>query len=550
MSSPADLQAPNFFGNALRRNAVIILVLTLAAGALAYQYASSRPAQYEAKVRVLLNPTSGNPYSPDSGQSGQQVTIAMTTEASIVDSAAVAKISNEKIATDWVPGTGTVNAVVPANTQMVAITYRAAKAEDARQGAQAVADGFLEYRKQQTLSTQKARLEVLLKQAGAVRVLLAAAAKRVIGDAPPPDAVQQVQLYANQLATLETTIGDLQATGAVPGSVVAAAALPAAPTGLDPRVVAAGGALAGLVLAMLLAMIRQRTDKRVYGAQTGRVAGVPVLAGSPRTGLFSGLRGPSAEDADAVNRLLRTAILAGLPAPSALGVSPISGRLSGSVLTLEVAQLIAEAGYRVTVVDATPDGRLSRETGLEGHDGLAQVLGADPRAVSDYCQTVGNVLVLPTGGDLAEVQELLAGQRFSALVDAALGDCDYVIVATGPANTPAAMGIARVVGHLVLVGEDVRTTSNDVEQASLRARQAKVGILGLTLLPKRSWLGRSPSVGSRRAAQKGITTISSRALPSGDTPPRVEAEPAATPAEHADPVGAEGSSGPVSTRLS
>jgi capsular polysaccharide biosynthesis protein len=538
----------------LRRNAIIILVLTVAAGLLAYQYASSRPAQYEAKVRVLLNPTPGNPYSPDSGQSGQQVTIAMTTEASIVDSAAVAKISNDKLATDWVPGTGTVTAVVPANTQMVTITYRAAKAEDARQGAQAVADGFLEYRKQQAAATQKARLEVLQKQVTTVQAALTAAAKRVVGVTPPPEAVQQVQLYANQLATLQTSIGDLQATGAVPGSVVAAAALPAAPTGLDPRVVAAGGALAGLVLALLLAMLRQRTDKRVYGAQTGRVAGVPVLAGSPRTGLLAGLRAPSAEDADAVNRLLRTAILAGLPAPSALGVSPISGRLSGSVLTLEVAQLIAEAGYRVTVVDATPDGRLSRETGLEGHDGLAQVLSADPRAVGDYSQTVGNVQVLPTGGDLAEVQELLSGRRFSALVDAALADCDYVIVATGPANTPAAMGIARVVGHLVLVGEDVRTTSKDVEQASLRARQAKVGILGLTLLPKRSRLGRAASVSSRRQAKKAaLPAVSSRAETSAQAPRVVDPTASITATSalgHADAAEAEGSSGPVSTHLS
>lgn len=490
MTNPADLQTPNFLGNALRRNAIIILVLAALGGTLAYQYAASRPDQFESRVRVLLNPTSGNPYSPESGQSGQQVTIAMTTEAEIVDSAGVAAIANEKLADDWVPGTATVGTSVPPNTQMVAISFRAPTAEGARQGAQVVAESFLEYRKTQSLNSQKARLETVKKQAAIVQAALDKASKAASGDNPSPEALQQVQIYASEVASLQRTIGDLESLGSAPGQIVAAATLPNAPTGLNPRIVGAAGALAGLIFGLLLALLRQRTDKRIHGAQTARVGGVSVIAGAPRHGVFAALRKPTPDEVDAVNRLLRTSILAALPAPAALGVSPVSDRVNGSVLTLEVAQLIAQSGYTVTVIDATPDGELSRVTGLEGRDGLAQVLRGTAASVMTATQIVGNVRVLPAGGALAQSQELLAGQRFAATVAAALEDSDYVVVATGHASTPTAMGVARVVGHLVLVGEDVRTTTTDVEEAALRAQQVRVGILGVALMPHGTWFDR------------------------------------------------------------
>lgn len=503
MSSTAEQQVPNFFGQALRRNALIILVLTVGLGLLAHTFASSRPVSYEGKVRVLLNPTPGNPYSPDAGGSGPQVTIAMTTEASIVDSAAVAKIANAKITPAWVPGSGTVSSSVPPNTQIVAITYRAATAAAAQANAQIVADAFLEYRKGQTAATQKTRLDILTKQAATVQAALTKASAAASGTAPSPVAVQQVQLLANQLATLQTSIGDLQATGTIPGSVVAAAALPTSPSSLDPRLITAGGGLAGLVLGLLFALLRQRADKRIRGEQLGRIGGVPILGGTDHTGVLAVVRGASSRQQDAVNRLLRTAILAGLPAPAALGVSPLSNRVPAGPLTLEVAQLIAEAGYRVVVIDASPSATITRQTGLAGHNGLAQLLRADPRVMGSSLQMVGNVSVVPTGGDLAPVQELLAGQRFAALVGAALADYDYVLVATGSASTPDAMGVDRVVGHLVLVGEDGRTTTRDVEEASLRARQAKVGILGLALVPRRGLFRRNPDSVKASAGGRG-----------------------------------------------
>lgn len=543
MTSPADVQTPNFLGNALRRNAIVILVLAALGGTLAYQYAASRPDQFESRVRVLLNPTSGNPYSPESGQSGQQVTIAMTTEAEIVDSAGVAAIANEKLADDWVPGTATVGTSVPPNTQMVAISFRAPTAEGARQGAQVVAESFLEYRKTQSLTSQKARLETVKKQAATVQAALDKASKAASGDNPSPEALQQVQIYASEVASLQKTIGDLESLGSAPGQIVAAATLPNAPTGLNPRVVGAAGALAGLIFGLLLALLRQRTDKRIHGAQTARVGGVPVIAGAPRHGVFAALRKPTPDEVDAVNRLLRTSILAALPAPAALGVSPVSDRVNGSVLTLEVAQLIAQSGYTVTVIDATPDGELSRVTGLEGRDGLAQVLRGTAASVMTATQIVGNVRVLPAGGELAQSQELLAGQRFAATVAAALEDNDYVVVATGHASTPTAMGVARVVGHLVLVGEDVRTTTTDVEEAALRAQQVRVGILGVALMPHGTWFDRGRATRSPSAP----TSSQAVAAPRVQEPQADRAETTASAPDGAAVLTRGGGNSPVAT---
>lgn len=276
--SPAEEIDGHALGDAFRRHKALILVCVLVVAALAYGYTRTLTDSFSSSSSVLVKPTLGNPFSPETGASGQQVTIAMTTEASLVNSAGVAEIANKTLPHAWEPGSSTVKATVPPNTQVVRIVFTAPSAREAQAGAETVAKAYLDYRLAQTTGSQKARLATLEKQAKVVRTNLDKASAEADQEDPPANAVQNVQLYANQLVTLQTTISTVQAAGSNPGAVVTPPALPDKPSGLDDRLIIAGGLLLGLVLGLALALWRERSDHRIRAERERSVAGLPLLA--------------------------------------------------------------------------------------------------------------------------------------------------------------------------------------------------------------------------------------------------------------------------------
>ena len=218
-------------GDALRRYWALMLICAIGGALAAGLFASTKPASYVASARVLLRPTLGNPLAPDNASSGQQVTIAMQTEATLVDSDPVAALSNPKLTTKWTPGGGTVHASVPPNTQVLLITFKAKSAKLAQAGAQSVADGYLQYRKAQSAATVKAQTDVLTKQVAAATTKLTAAekAQTSTSTSTASNATRQIQLLTGQLVSLQDTLSQLQGTDTAPGSVLSPATLPGKP---------------------------------------------------------------------------------------------------------------------------------------------------------------------------------------------------------------------------------------------------------------------------------------------------------------------------------
>lgn len=476
----------HLLSDALRRHKVLILVVTLLLTGAVAALASTRAPSYTSTARMLLRPTLGNPFSSDSGSSATQVTIAMQTEAEVVDSSAVATLSNKKLTNHWSPGTGVVVATVLPNTQILQVAYTANSAANAQKGAKAVAAAYLTYRKTRTATTQKSRLDILNKQVKSVKTTLASASKAASASNAPPEASQQVQLYSNQLVTLQTTIGTLEATGADPGSIVSPAALPAQASSLNPLLLILSGALLGLLAGILLAIWREREDDRVRGASDTSVGGIPVLghlsAGSALA--FGAKRRNTESSRREVIQRVRTATLAAAPAPAAVAVADVSDAAKdggAADVAVELASALRRSGYRVTLVDAGGDGRLERSLGLGATPGLSEALTG--QAATPLLVEESGLKVLTGGGDLAGSAELMAGARFGQVITELRQGADYVVVLAAPAATPSGIGVGRATDGLLVVGQDKRSTHDDFADIVTRAGQLDVPILGAVLMP-------------------------------------------------------------------
>ena len=68
MEEPVEYRA-RLIGDALRHQTLIIVLAVLLGSLLGYGASIARPGSYVATATVLINPLSGNPYSP--GVTGQ-----------------------------------------------------------------------------------------------------------------------------------------------------------------------------------------------------------------------------------------------------------------------------------------------------------------------------------------------------------------------------------------------------------------------------------------------------------------------------------------------
>jgi polysaccharide biosynthesis transport protein len=523
---------PRLLGDALRRYWALLLICAVGLGIAASLFAGTRPTTYVASARVLLRPTIGNPLGPDNASSGQQVTIAMQTEATLVDSDAVAALSNAKLSQHWTPGGSTVNASVPANTQVLLITFSAKSAREAQLGAQSVADAYLAYRKAESAATVKARSDILTKQIAAVTAKLTTAEKAQASTSATTatNATRQVQLLTSQLVSLQDTLSQLQGTDTAPGAVLSPATLPGKASGLGPQIIIGVGAILGLLAGLVLAIALTRSDKRVRRSAV-MVEDVPVLSvlGARR-------RMWARRSADHPQRGLRSAYqrlrigaLAAVPPASSIALSSLGEQDDVGDVAAELGSSFTRAGYHVIVVLATSEPTAMAVLDIADEPGLSDVLAGAARA-SDVLLERGGLQVLAPGRDIEDVQERLSGDRFKAALRELAETCDYVLVVGPVATTPSGVAVGRASTAMLLVGRELRTTSIDVEDATDRAELVGAHVIGLVLRghERRSFSTRRRA-GAASAPRGAARGAENAARPNEPARPTSPLPPAASP---------------------
>jgi capsular polysaccharide biosynthesis protein len=470
-------ERPHLLAQSLRRYAGVVIVLALIGAALSGVYAASRPEVYSSSSRILLRPSTGNPYSVETGPSSQQVTIAMTTEAALVASDPVLQLVNQNLS--WHLTSDDVTVSVPANTSTIVATVQAPDADRAQKGAQAVADGYLAYRRGVTLATRKTSVDQLNRQIKGVKSSLAKVSDATSAGVATTQDVRQAQVLTEQLISLQDLLNSAESIDADPGTLVSPAA-PGTRTGIGSWLIITAGVLVGLMIGTALALWLGRRDRRVHAHAGSVVSGVPVLA------ILQGRPGADgvAADRQAYQRL-RTSVLASSALPSAVAVSGVGVDDSSSPVALELGRSMTRAGYKVALVMATAEEQGPFRDDSRGARGLADALrgGCD---LAELLVEHDGLSVLSAGSGINEQQELLSGERFGHVVDELKSDFDYVLVVTGAAVLPAELATARLADALLLVGRDGVTSRVDIADVSARARLVGLRVTGLALRSRRA----------------------------------------------------------------
>jgi uncharacterized protein involved in exopolysaccharide biosynthesis len=169
----ADQDAQDKLTGVARRHLKFVCSLAAFATAAGVAGGLLSPADAKATATVLISPLDGNPYSPNGR--GDDLT-NLQSEAQLVTADAVQQVVRQKLRG---ADRSKVSVTVPPNTQVLLISYTGPSATAARDGAQAFAAGYLDYRKQQAQGVLDERARKLRDQEKQVQQQLTVTTKRL-----------------------------------------------------------------------------------------------------------------------------------------------------------------------------------------------------------------------------------------------------------------------------------------------------------------------------------------------------------------------------------
>jgi capsular exopolysaccharide synthesis family protein len=302
--------------------------------------------------------------------------------------------------------------------------------------------------------------------------------------------------FTKMVAELETPQGSTTAAAKV--TVVQQASLPT--VAVEPQTArnVALGAVVGLLLGIVLAVLRDRLDNTVKNrkqvtdaAGAAMVGAVPFDGDRPKHPVVSFGEGHSSS-AESF-RQLRTN-LQFLDVDNPPRVLVVSSAIPGegkTVTALNLAFVLAEAGHRVALVEADlRRPRVARYLQLVESVGLSNVLSG-AATLDDVLQATGNqnVSVLAAGPHPPNPSELLGSSHMQHVLDELRGRFDYVVLDAPPLLpvTDAAVLTNQVDGALV-VARYGHTKRDQITRAveNLRAIDARVLGVILNMVPSKS----------------------------------------------------------------
>ncbi len=353
---PDDLELRDYVEVLRRRRITFAVTAAIVAllVVLVQQLLAPAPT-YQSTATVLIE-TPATAVTPGSG-ANDRARASMETDAVMATSESVAQLAKKQFTTAREPRQLLANvsvSVIP-DTQLLRVSYSDATPEQARDGANAFADAFLEVRAEQLAKVAKERSALVTEEIEALQKQISALTKR-IRDADGGD-VEVIPLEATrttliqQMAQLENQAVD-ERTQAVSVGTMFEPAGSAAAIGNPAkrfRVVLASSVLAGLLIGLIVAFVSDRLDKRVAtSVEAARIAAAPVL------GQLTFSRRRSVDELDLEDQSLRrlrsavTAAIDRLRSRSLLITTP--AELRGSTSALRLAASLAESGRRVALV--------------------------------------------------------------------------------------------------------------------------------------------------------------------------------------------------------
>ncbi|HZD80801.1 MAG TPA: polysaccharide biosynthesis tyrosine autokinase, partial [Actinomycetota bacterium] len=489
-------------------------------------------------------------------------TISAQTETNVATSTKVAELAKSALGTS-VPTQELlkhVSADMTQGTQILRITFTASEPTAAARGADAFAQAYLEYRRQQAQDYVDAQTGQANSQLEDLQATIAKLQGKI--DHPPagfdvPAAQSKLSFDKAQAQIISSKLANLQNLTIDPGQVIDPANVPTAPISPRHPFDIALGILLGVGLGVGAALVRERNSDAVRNVnELEGILGVPVLASVPRTRwgtperaalvVARGLRTPAAD----AYRRLRTNLLSILE-PSNMKTILVTSADRGEGKTTTLVNLgaaLAEIGRDVVLVSA--DLRrpaFQRIFSANGQMGLSQVLTEGVAASEVFQETIPHLRVVHAGSVPREQEpvNLLQREGMRRFLAECVEHADFVLIDSPPIlGVPDTLVLAPSVDAILFVTDSWKTRWDDVVQAREQVKRAGgrlvAGSLNRVQVPRRSrraygadhqLLSLHPRLFSGRRSLRATLDLGDGGGKKGEEPPRA-VDAAATAAEN------------------
>lgn len=417
-----------------------------------------------ATASVLLNPLEGNPFYPSAR--GEQL-VNLATEAQVLGSNRVASSVIDRTGAQITPQEMLegVSTSVPANTQIVEISYDYSEPEVAKARAQTFAEAFLDFRRQRAVSyvddqTKSIQTEID-KLSEQLRLLTIDMNVANLGIADKNIVMSQIESNSSQVAQLGAQKSALSTTPLDPGQIITPASIQrAGPFGTQEILTAAGLALGlAAVLAVFFFLSRGRgrigSTSEVKSYNLDVVAVVPMRSWTAEPSFV----GPPIHDSSSSGFLqLRSRFIPLLPEsrPDSLLIASSSEEVACPASIVPLALSLAAAGLHTVVVDTTGEIEMPG-TERGNRPGLSQLLqGAVPLEkalvrINPHLQAVG------TGRSRGNSSEVAGNPRFMDLLSDLDKNADVVLIAARSMTASETQLLARYIQSVLIEVELGRT---------------------------------------------------------------------------------------------
>ena len=457
---------------ALRRSAVLIVVLALTGTALGVAAGLRRAEDHTARASILVSPLDGNPFYP-SGRGDDLINLE--TEAQLVRSDAVARATAERIGdpadtSDMLSG---LDVTVPANTQILTVEYTAGSDAVAVRRAQGFAEAYLDFRKARSEDVTRAKTDRIQSQINTQNKSLSELVSRANAELNPARKTllqEQVGGVTSQIGQLQAQLAELQTGSIDPGQVITPAEVVSRSTLRALFIYALAGTVLGLLLALGVVIIRARAENRIHHADDISPSGLPLLGSvsmdevlDTNEGLVLLEEGESLQIGPGLQSL-RVAVLAGdRRRPLRILYAAADEGASHPRTALGLAYAAAAANLRTVLVDATGEGgEITLFLGLETRRGFTDVLAEDLKVEPALVPISKYLSVLPSGKPDPRADDLLTGPGMRTVFDELAGTFDIMVVTSGPRRTPQSRALAMVTDVTVVEAVESQSRLGDL----------------------------------------------------------------------------------------
>lgn len=276
--------------------------------------------------------------------------------------------------------------------------------------------------------------------------------------------------------------------------IITIASAPREPSSPGPKLFAAVGFGASLMLGTLLALFLERLDVGLRSqGQVERALGIPAIGLVPRLDRLRGatkphrylIEKPLSAYAESIRSIYTALQLADVDSPPKVVMVTSSLPQEGkTTLSLSLATFAARSAQRVLLMDLDlRHPSVQRDTELEVRTGLIELVsGESTLDEALHRDEATNLDILPVKRQTGNPTDILSSQRMRALIAELRQRYDYIVMDSAPLLGVTDSRIATLFADRVLLAVRWQETTRDTAQGGLRQLQdVRAAIAGAVL---------------------------------------------------------------------